>query len=61
MLETITNAYVELSNASKHNPVMAGVFSLWGLSVVTYLLRNLPVKISKFIYGQLTTSLIDRK
>lgn len=57
MLETLTNSYIELSNASKHNPIMAGVFSLWGLSVLTYLLRNLPVTIATFVYNQLTTSM----
>ena len=57
MLETLTTSYIELSNASKHNPIMAGVFSLWGLSVLTYLLRNLPLTIATFVYNQLTTSM----
>jgi chaperone BCS1 len=41
---------------SKENPVVAGAVSLWGLGVLTYIVRNLPKSISNTLYTQLTTS-----
>lgn len=56
MLEYLTTLYVQVSEASKGNPVLAGVVSLWGLSVATYLLRSVPMKIFDFLKHQVTTS-----
>lgn len=35
---------------TKTNPVIAGAISLWGLTVVSFLLRNLPRKLYDFLY-----------
>jgi chaperone BCS1 len=45
-----------LSIISKENPVFAGIISLYGIGVVTYLLRDIPTKIFQFIKKQFTTS-----
>ncbi len=45
------------SEYSKTYPVLAGVFSLWLLSTVTYLARNIPLKIFEVIKRQGTTHL----
>jgi chaperone BCS1 len=39
---------------TKQNPVIAGVVSLWGLSVGTWLLRHLPKTVKNFIERQFT-------
>ena len=57
MIEYFVDLYVKVSEASKANPVLAGVVSLWGLSVATYLMRNVPLKVWNFILHQTTTSM----
>jgi hypothetical protein len=57
MIETLTEIYGRISSASSSNPVLAGVVSLWGLTVVTFIMRNIPVKIWDFITRQVTTSM----
>ncbi|MCK5020682.1 MAG: AAA family ATPase [Candidatus Peribacteraceae bacterium] len=42
---------------TKSNPVIAGVFSLWGLSVGTFLLRQIPTTIKNIIERQFTVQL----
>lgn len=42
---------------AKEYPVIAGAFGLWGLSVVSYFMRNIPDKIWKFVKRQTTTEL----
>lgn len=52
------NHYYEVfNNLIKTNQVFAGLFSVWGLSVVTYLLRNIPMSIWQFTSTQLTTNI----
>lgn len=48
--------YAMFNNLIKTNPVFAGLFSMWGLTVVTYVLRNVPLAICKFLYNQFTTT-----
>lgn len=57
MLETITSYYFQFSSATKDNPILAGAVSVWGLSVITYLVRNIPAKVYHFLKNQSTTSL----
>lgn len=57
MLSTITSYYIQLSNATKENPILASAVSLWGLGVLTYLVRNIPAKIYHTLKSQSTTSL----
>lgn len=58
ILSTLTALYVQLSETTKANPILAGVVSLWGLSVVTFVIRGVPSKIWNFIYEQSTTMLV---
>lgn len=57
MLQYLTELYINVSVATKENPVLAGVVSLWGLSVITFICRNLPIRLWNIIYGQITTSM----
>ena len=50
--------YIEQFNAySKANPIVAGAISLWGLGVVTWLCKGVPLRIWQFLKRQFTTSL----
>lgn len=42
---------------TKTNPVLAGVASLWGVSLLTVVCRKVPAKITAWLYGQITTTL----
>ena len=57
LLQNLTELYMQLSSATKENPVLAAAVSLWGLSVITYFARNIPMTIYQFIMKQITTSL----
>lgn len=57
MLEHINELWVQFNAFTKSSPVVAGAVSLWGLSVVTFLLRGVPSKILGFIKRQSTTTL----
>lgn len=57
LLQTISNIYIEFSAATKENPVLAGAVSLWGLGVLTYIARNIPMQLFEFTMNQVTTSL----
>lgn len=56
-METLTNLYHQFDAATKSNPVLAGVLSLWGLTLLTLLCRTLPARIVRTIFKQCTTSL----
>lgn len=43
----LVELYQNLAEVSKHNPIVAGAVSLWGLGVATYLVRNVPSRIYK--------------
>lgn len=52
------NQYIQLfMDFTKANPVIAGLVSLWGLGVLTFLLKNVPSKVGRFIKRQCTTTL----
>lgn len=57
MLETINQLFIQFTAFTKGNPVVAGVVSLWGLTVITFLFRNIPQRIWTFIKRQATTTL----
>lgn len=57
ILTTIQQYYNDFIEFSRHNPVVAGVISLWFLGVTTFLLRNVPITIWHFIKRQLTTTM----
>lgn len=50
MIELITQYYEQFMAFANANPVVAGAISLWGLTVITFLLRTLPSKIYQFFY-----------
>lgn len=56
MLEQLTSYYTTFQELMKTNPVMAGVFSLWGLTVVTMILKTFPLTVYNFLKRQLITS-----
>lgn len=58
ILAKLNVAYGWLIALSKESPVIAGVLSLWGLSVLTFVLRNVPFSIFSFIRRQVTTSVV---
>jgi hypothetical protein len=41
--------YTTASQAIKSNPVLAGAFSLWGLTLLTYICKNVPTRIFEFL------------
>lgn len=49
--------YGQLKQLANNNPVFAGVLSLYGLTVVTYLLREVPAKLKETIVRHCTTQL----
>jgi len=57
VLTTIQQYYNDFIEFSRHNPVVAGVISLWFLGVTTFLLRNVPITVWHFIKRQLTTTM----
>jgi mitochondrial chaperone BCS1 len=56
-MESILTMYTEFSTLMKANPVVAGAVSLWGLTVVTFILKVAPVKVGQFIFDQITTTM----
>ena len=50
--------YEQFLAFSKSNPVVAGIMSLWGLGVFTYILKSIPLKIYWFFKRQVTTTLV---
>lgn len=57
MLETIQGLMDSLKQLSKDSPVVAGAVSLYGLGVLTYLLRGVPNALWNIIKRHTTTSL----
>ena len=56
MLDQITNLYDAILALSRENAIFAAGLSLYGLAVVTFLLKDVPTKLFKFIFEQSTTS-----
>lgn len=56
-MDTILNLYQQFIALTKSNPVIAGVVSLWGLTVVTFLFLRVPKWIFLFLKREFTTSL----
>ena len=53
----LIEVYNSVMDATKSNPVIAGVASLYGLGIATYLLKDTPKKIATFFQKHLTTTL----
>lgn len=56
-MDILTLYYTQFGELLKQNPVVAGAFSLWGLTLVTYLCKNIPASIVEFASSQVTTNL----
>jgi chaperone BCS1 len=57
LLPKLNSVYAQIGELSKANPVVAGAVSLWGLGVLTFLLKGVPASIWEFIRFHLTTTL----
>lgn len=54
-METI---FTYINGISNNNQIISGLISLWGLTVITYILKVFPLKIFNFIVKHLTTEMI---
>jgi chaperone BCS1 len=57
MITLLVHLYNGLQALSKGNPVFAGVISLYGLGMLTFAFRDVPVTLWNLITHQLTTSM----
>lgn len=57
MIDIITNLINKFNIYASQNQVIAGAISLWGLTVLSYFCRNIPLKIWKIVKKQTTTKL----
>lgn len=57
MFEYLNDIFNQLMEISKHNQILSGVVSLWGLGTVTYLCREVPVKVFQFLKRHFTVEL----
>lgn len=51
------NIITSISDLSRESPLIAGIISLWGLTVVTFIFKSVPMNIINFLKRQLTSSL----
>lgn len=58
MLEQITSLYLAFTEYSSKNPVVAGLVGMWGLGVVTIILKDIPSRVWSFLKRECTTTLI---
>lgn len=56
-MESIIIIYQNAQEIIKENPVVAGAVSLWGLTILTFIIKEVPRKIYRFLFNQITTSL----
>lgn len=57
VLQALNHVYAPLMELSRQSPVVAGAVSLWGLGVVSYLVKGVPSNIWRVICQQATTRL----
>lgn len=58
LIARASELYAAFTVMAQSSPVVAGAVSLWGLSVITYLVRGVPMRVYGFFKRQLTTTLI---
>lgn len=56
-MDFLIQLFNQFNTYSKANPILAGVISLWGAGVATWLLRGVPLKVWGFLKHQGTTTL----
>lgn len=57
MIDWVVNTYHSFMVFAEANPVVAGAVSLWGLTVLSYLARGVPMAIYNFFRRNLVTSM----
>ncbi len=57
MLSSLNELFLQFNTYSKSNPIIAGAMALWGLGVLTFVCRHIPVQLYNFLYNQFTTRL----
>jgi chaperone BCS1 len=55
MIAQANHLFLQVIEFSKANPIIASAAGLWGLSVLTFLCRDIPSKIVRFFVYQTTT------
>lgn len=56
-MNSVIDLYNTAGQAIKNNPVVAGAFSLWGLTLITYVCKNVPSKFFGFLERHLVLNL----
>lgn len=56
-MDHLNQLFAAFSVYTRANPIMAGVVSMWGLGVITWLCRKLPAGIIQKIESQITTTM----
>lgn len=56
-MELIQSLFDQIQLLAKTSPIIAGAISLWGLTVLTWALRDIPRKVGSFFLNQFTTTL----
>lgn len=56
-MQTLMNLYAYFQAMIKNNPVFAGLFSIWGITVAGFVFRRVPAILSKMIFERITISL----
>lgn len=57
LLAFATAIYAKIGVLSKENPIVAGAISLWGLTVITFLCKDVPARVKNFLSAFFTTSI----
>lgn len=57
MIENINHLFNQITSLYKINPMITGIFSMYSLGILTYLLKDTPYSLFLFCKRQLTTSL----
>lgn len=55
MIEFLTQWYTAFNEATKSNPMLGAAVGLWGLTVVSYILRSVPSTVCRNLWRQSTT------
>lgn len=58
MFDRLAELLAQFNGYTKSNPVLAGIVSLYGLGVLTFMLKNVPTRVWNFICDQTTTRLV---
>jgi hypothetical protein len=57
-LESVNELYQTFLKFTKDNPVFSGMIGLWGIGIITFFFRYVPVKVFEVVKRQLTTTMV---